>query len=282
MSGFAPDWLKLREPVDHRSRDFALAAKLAGHFADRDEMTIFDLGAGLGSNLRGTCEALPARQRWILVDHDPRLLEAARDVIAEWADSAQRTADGLEATRGGRTLAIEFRQHDLAADPAPWFSVKADLVTAAALFDLVSEEWIGRFTRALARSRLPFYTVLTHDAETRWLPPHLADAAMKAAFESHFGGDKGFGASVGGRAPAMIGDALTDSGYAVERAPSPWLLGAGDKPLIAALAEGWAGAVRETGAVPDPLIEDWRAARAGGATTCIVGHEDLLALPRSR
>ena len=282
MSGFAPDWLKQREPVDHRSRDFALAAKLAGHFADRDEMTIVDLGAGLGSNLRGTYEALPARQRWILVDHDPHLLEAAREAIADWADSAQRTANGVDAARGGRMLSIEFRRHDLAADPAPWFSMKADLVTAAALFDLVSEEWIGRFTRALALSRLPFYTVLTHNAETRWRPPHPADAAMKAAFESHFGGDKGFGPSAGGRAPAMIGDALTEAGYAVECAPSPWVLGAGDRPLIAALAQGWADAVRETGAVPDLLIDEWHTARSGGATTCIVGHEDLLALPPRR
>ena len=282
MSGFSPEWLKLREPVDHRSRDFALAAKLRSYFADHAEVTIFDLGVGLGSNLRGTYGSLPLRQRWVLVDNDPVLLSAARDVIADWADSAKRTADGLEAKRGDHALTIEFKQHDLAADPAPWFSVKADLVTAAALFDLVSEEWIGRFTRALSRSRLPFYTVLTHNAETRWLPSHPADAAMKAAFESHFGGDKGFGPSVGGRASAMIGDALEAAGYAVEHAPSPWLLGAGDRQLIAATAEGWAAAVRETGTVAGATIDDWLKARSSGATTCIVGHEDLLALPPRR
>jgi hypothetical protein len=276
---FSPEWLQLREPVDHRSRDFALAAKLRTYFADHAEATIFDLGVGLGSNLRGTYGSLPPRQRWVLVDNDPVLLTAARDVIANWADSAERTADGLQVKRGEHTLKVEFKQHDLAADPAPWFSVKADLVTAAALFDLVSAEWIGRFTRALSRSRLPFYTVLTHNAETRWLQPHPADAAMKAAFESHFGGDKGFGPSVGGRASAMIGNALEAAGYAVETAPSPWLLGAGDRQLIAAMADGWAQAVRETGSVPEATIEEWRAARSGGATTCIVGHEDLLALP---
>jgi hypothetical protein len=279
---FSPEWLELREPVDHRSRDFALAAKLRDYFAERADATIFDLGVGLGSNLRGTYGSLPLRQRWVLVDNDPVLLNAARDAIAAWADSAERTADGLKVKRGDHALTVEFKQHDLAADPAPWFSVKADLVTAAALFDLVSEEWIGRFTRALSRSRLPFYTVLTHNAETRWLPSHPADAAMKAAFESHFGGDKGFGPSVGGRASAMIGDALEATGYAVEHGPSPWLLGAGDRQLVAATAEGWAQAVRETGRVPEATIEAWRTARSDGATTCIVGHEDLLALPPRR
>ena len=282
MSGFSPDWLTLREPVDHRSRDFALAAKLRNYFADHAEATIFDLGVGLGSNLRGTYGLLPPRQRWVLVDNDPVLLAAARNAIASWADSAERTADGLQTKRGDHTLKVEFKQHDLAVDPAPWFSVKADLVTAAALFDLVSEEWIGRFTRALSRSRLPFYTVLTHNAETKWLPAHPADAAMKAAFESHFGGNKGFGPSVGGRATQMIGDALEAAGYAVERAPSPWLLGAGDRQLVAATAAGWAEAVRETGAVANATIDDWLATRSGGVTTCIVGHEDLLALPPQR
>jgi hypothetical protein len=105
---------------------------------------------------------------------------------------------------------------------------------------------------------------------------------MKAAFETHFGGDKGFGPSVGGRASAMIGEALEAAGYAVESAPSPWLLGAGDRQLVAAMADGWAQAVRETGRVSESTIEEWRAARSDGATTCIVGHEDLLALPPQR
>lgn len=279
MSGFAPDWLALREPVDHRSRNRALLGKLAAHFAGRPEARVYDLGAGLGSNLRGTFAALPSRQHWVLVDYDPLLLSAASEAIATWADTARPTTSGIEITKDGRSIHVELKRHDLAADPAPWGATKPDLVTAAALFDLVSEEWIGRFTAALAKGKLPFYTVLTHDAVTEWKPAHPADAAMKTAFESHFGGDKGFGPSVGGDASRLIGEHLERAGYKVEHGASPWMLGAGDAALIAALAQGWAQAVSETGRVDDAMIQSWLAARTAADTQCVVGHEDLFALP---
>jgi hypothetical protein len=282
MSGFDPGWLRLREPVDHRSRDPELAAKLAAHFAGRPEATIYDLGAGLGSNLRGTYALLPARQNWTLVDHDHALLPAACEEIANWADQARPTTSGIEAVKGGRSLHIEVKRHDLAAGPAPWGKGSPDLVTAAALFDLVSAEWIERFLSALTATRIAFYTALTHDALTEWSPPHPADAAMKSAFESHFGRDKGFGLSAGGAATSQLSDAFKRAGYIVERAPSPWVLGDRDAPLVAALADGWANAVRETGQVSESTIGDWVAARTAGDVACIVGHEDLLALPPSR
>lgn len=279
MSGFAPDWLRLREPADHRARDAALAEKLAAHFAGRIEARIFDLGAGLGSNLRGTFRLLPARQHWVLVDHDAALLSAASGEVARWADTVRPTASGVEALKDGRSLHVELKRHDLAADPAPWGGDAPDLVTAAALFDLVSAPWIARFVAAVAAARAVFYTVLTHDSRTSWLPAHPADAAMKAAFESHFGRDKGFGPAAGGAATQLLADGFAQAGYRVERAASPWRLGADDGALIAALAEGWAGAVRETASVPEATIQDWLAARRAAGTACTVGHEDLLALP---
>jgi hypothetical protein len=280
MSGFAPDWLRLREGADHRARDRGLLDKLAQHFAGRETVTVFDLGAGLGSNLRATAPFLPAMQRWVLVDHDPALLTAACEAVAAWADWSQPAADGLEARKGERAIHVELKRADLAADPAPWGATKPDLVTAAALFDLVSAMWIARFVSALVLTRLPFYTALTHDGATAWTPPHPANAAMRSAFEQHFGGDKGFGPAAGGNATRLLADALLVSGYEVARAQSPWRLGADDAALIAALADGWAEAVAETGEVPAIVIEDWLAACRRVEVTCTVGHEDLLALPR--
>jgi hypothetical protein len=278
MSGFAPDWLRLREAADHRSRNKGLADQLSAYFSGRAEATTWDLGAGLGSNLRGSYDLLPARQHWMLVDYDAALLSAACEEIASWADRSRPTASGIEAIKDGRSLHVEVKRHDLAADPSPWAKTPPDLVTAAALFDLVSAQWIERFVAALSGARIAFYTVLTHDAESRWSPPHPADPAMKAAFESHFGRDKGFGSSAGGAATRLMADEFAKAGYMVERASSPWVLGAGDKPLIAALADGWAASVRDTGAVPEQTIQEWLTARAA-AGSCVVGHEDLLALP---
>ena len=58
MSAFPADWLDLREPVDHRSRNQALAQALARHFDGWRPLTVVDLGCGTGSNLRATAPLL--------------------------------------------------------------------------------------------------------------------------------------------------------------------------------------------------------------------------------
>ena len=279
MSGFSPDWLALREAADHRSRNSALLSKLAARFADREDVLVVDLGAGTGSNLRAVAPALPARQQWILIDHDPALLVAAFEAIAQWADSSRAVATGLEISKGGKSLLIELRQADLAAEPAAWGNASPDLVTAAALFDLVSEVWIERFVAALARAGLPLYTALNHDGVAEWAPPHPADRRMEGAFERHFGRDKGFGPSAGLRASKLMADRLASAGYGIERGRSDWRLGPADSKLIAMLAEGWAKAAGETGEVPAAEIADWFAARKAAGVSCLVRHEDFFASP---
>ncbi len=95
MSGFSSAWLSLREAVDHRSRNAALAEALAGHFNLRDSVTITDIGCGTGSNLRATAALLPARQSWTLVDYDPALLSTAKDELGNWADEARIEGEDL-------------------------------------------------------------------------------------------------------------------------------------------------------------------------------------------
>ncbi len=277
---FAPEWLTLREPVDHRSRDRGLLEKLGAAFAKQKSVHVFDLGTGLGSNLRAISPFLPAKQRWTLVDYDPILLSAASETLSQWADFARASKTGIEVVKDGRELEIELKRHDLAADPAPWGKSKPDLVTAAALFDLVSVDWIARFVSTLAEKQIAFYTALTHDSITEWKPAHPADKTMVAAFESHFGRDKGFGPSAGAHAASLMAEKFADAGYKITTGKSPWVLDGKDRALIRELAHGWAVAVRETGSVPEAAITQWYEARTADGTSCTVGHEDLLALPK--
>jgi hypothetical protein len=148
------------------------------------------------------------------------------------------------------------------------------------MFDLVPEQWIGRFTTALAAARVPLYAVLDYDGTNAWSPPYPADAAMVAAFNRHQGTDKGFGAASGSRATDLLAERLAAAGYRIERGSSPWRLGAGDTALIRALTGGFAEAVLQTGEVPAATIEAWLKARMAEGVTCTVGHEDILAIPR--
>lgn len=279
MSGFSPEWLALREPVDHRSRAAGLAARLAGAVPAKPALRVVDLGCGTGSNIRATAPLLPAaEQHWTLVDYDPRLLSAARRELTRWA--GHDAGDDAEATLrlevAGKTLRVDFKQVDLDARLDDALGAKPDLVTASAFFDLCSPAFIARFARAVTGRRAVFYTVLTYDGVQQWSPAHAADDAMAAAFHVHQMTDKGFGAAAGPKAPEALAAAFRAEGYRVETADSPWRLGDGDRRLIADLASGFAAAVRETGTVPVEVIDEWAGIVRIGA---VVGHTDTLACP---
>jgi SAM-dependent methyltransferase len=277
MSGFSPEWLSLREGVDHRSRDARLAGKLALYFAGRDQLRIVDLGAGTGSNLRATAPLLDAmQQQWTLVDYDPALIEAAERALTAWADRTERVRELLVVHARGRRIEVRFREADLEAGLEDVLGAGPDLVTASALFDLCSPDFIDRFAGAVARHKAAFYTVLTYNGEQAWTPAHTADAGMLAAFTAHQRTDKGFGVSAGPDAPAALAGAFRSLGYRVSEGNSPWLLGEADRRLIAELAEGFAAAVDETGRFDAATLGAWTAVTR---TAAVVGHTDTLALP---
>lgn len=281
MSGFSADWLSLREPADHRARNPALVAALAGHLSGRlgdRAVRVTDLGCGTGSNLRALAPRLGPVQHWHLVDHDPALLAAARTRLSAWAETAEGDGADLVLEAGGRRIRVSVREADLVRDPAAVLDTAPDLVTAAALFDLASEAWIRRFAAAVAGRGCSFYTALTYDGAEAWEPPHPADAAMLEAFHAHQAGDKGFGPAAGPGATAALRAAFEGAGYGVRVGDSPWRLGAADAALVRELAKGAAAAVRETGRVPEAVVEDWLGSRLAGAA-CSIGHTDLVALP---
>jgi SAM-dependent methyltransferase len=279
MSGFSPEWLSLREAADHRSRNEAMARTVAERFADQERIHVVDLGCGTGSNLRCTSRWLEnTHQAWTLVDYDARLLAAAADKLAAWADRAIKDEAGLVLTKGRKTITVEFRQADLTQELDRALGDAPTLVTASAFFDLCSTSFIETFAKAVAARKAAFYTVLTYNGEQRWTPTHDADAAMAQAFHNHQVTDKGFGASAGPQAPSALQEAFAAAGYTVTEGDSPWRLESPlDQALIGELVPGFAGAVRETGSVPAASIDAWlRAARSGAH----VGHTDTLALPR--
>jgi hypothetical protein len=243
---FDTAWLDLREPADHAARDAGLLRTFAEALPDAPR--IVDLGSGTGSTLRAVSAALPHAQ-WRLTDHDPALLSEAK-----------RRAPHAE------TLEV-----DLARDLSRALSGEADAITASALIDLVSAEWLDALV-AGARGRT-LYIALSYDGHEEWSPAHEDDAEIFAAFQAHQRGDKGFGPALGPEAVFYLKTALLDAGYQVETAASPWQVGPG--PLMESLATGIAGAAQEAG-VSAQTAENWLKARRDCAG-CSVGHIDLLA-----
>ena len=280
MTGFSPEWLALREPADHRARHQTLQHQVCTRLevlarTEQRAVRMIDLGCGSGSNLRALAGSLPDQQQWTLVDYDPLLLEAARTAIIDWADRIVFEQPVLRLSKNNKTIEVSFVKVDLALDIETVLGWPADLITAAAFFDLVAEPWLVRFCKAL---HTPLYTVLTYDGHEQWLPPHPSDSSILKAFHAHQKTDKGFGVAAGPEAAGILQRELQLRRFEVTLAPSPWQIDQSETALIQALATGSAAAVRETQLISVQDVDQWLAARRK-AEHCTVGHWDILATP---
>lgn len=276
MSGFSPEWLALREPADARARNRDVLSALSGWFALRDEMSILDLGAGTGANLRALAPHLSRKQKWILADNDGTLFLAARRALSAWADQASSDGDALKLEKSGQQIEVAFLRVDLARDLATALAGKPDLVTASALFDLVSSDFIKNLARLVTDARAAFYSALTYNGIQRWTPHRPADSQMAAAFNRHQMTDKGFGPAAGPTAAGLLADQFRLAGFNVLEGESPWRLAPSDRALLEELQRGFAMAVLETNAVDAKAVETWvKVIRAGAET----GHTDTFAVP---
>jgi hypothetical protein len=258
-------WLALREPADTRARDGAAAALLPPLLARLSEradpaagLRIVDLGSGTGSNLRWLANRLPEpdRQHWLLLDHDPNLLALgpvqATAVRADVTDLARVLAD-----RGG-----------------------ADLITTAALLDLLDRRELAAIVDAVVDASVPALFSLTVTGDVTVDPADPQDAALAQAFDAHQRRD----GRPGPDSAAVTAELFRARGWAVQEVGTAWHLTADREPaLIGAWLEGRVEAAVEHRPELATGAEEWlvrrRAQLEAGQLSVVVGHLDLLALP---
>jgi hypothetical protein len=289
MSNFSRDWLRLREAADLASRDPPLARRFAAALpqAPGRLLKLLDLAAGSGANCRALMPRIAGDQHWTLIDRDRDLLAAQEEEMILWARRQGypvRAGGGrVVITRGAHHWEVEGLDLDLARNLSELARLEADGVTTAALFDLVSADWLDAFAALLEDRRVPLLAALTVDGRREWAPALAGDAIVSAAFRSHQTRDKGFGAALGGTATARLAAALGQAGWTIAEAASDWCLAAPDAALLDALVAGEAEAAGAADPAHAPEIAAWQKARQDhlrhGRLRLTVGHRDLLALP---
>ena len=304
---FDADWLSLRELADHRFRSRELVAEADRHLLRRHHresgrraaaverslppgtgadspapLRILDLASGSGSNLRFIAPQLRGPQHWLLCDMDETLL-----------DHARRTSTDALSSRGNHgPVVTTARVINLANEAAMEVEDRPpDLVTASALLDLVSHEWLEQLiARMSAIEPAPLFLAATvFSGEVAIEPRDSGDDAILAAFHADMRRDKGFGRALGDRAAAAADALLTGRGFQVTMHDSTWQL---DEALAAAVGSNrfaelcrrqlqfFADAACSSGSGSNARA--WlerRLAQLDSGRLCIrIGHRDLLAV----
>lgn len=293
--GFDRDWLLLREQADHAARDRALTDRLLDSLVELRPDTsrplrVLDLAAGTGSTLRFLAPHLPLPQIWTLYDIDRPLLEYGESLCRSWIGE-----HGL----AGR-VDVAFRVADLGRMAAPGDSDRsglllkqdtpADLVTASALFDLVSRNWLEELIDSLRQmTAVPALLAgVIYNGALEFTPADTDDRLVIEAFHRDMQRDKGFGEALGPVAAGAAGHALLRAGFEVFIGDSTWRLADGlagrigrtrFNALLSRQLEFFADAAQCAGIDADRWLGRRREQLREGALSIVVGHSDILALP---
>jgi hypothetical protein len=305
MSEFSAEWLALREPVDHVARSKDLAQWVLEALPRDRDIKILDLACGTGSNLRYLRATLKGSHHtsghrrsesptvgWLLVDEDAELLARVP------------TGDG-----------VATRQQNLAGLTADLFQGQT-VITASALLDLVSAEWLQELAFRCGATGAAALFALTYDGRMECAPVEPEDAMVRDLVNRHQRTDKGFGPALGPGASAYAADCFAAAGYEVRTERSDWVLDASTPDLKVGptashvgpsflgppkrereggssgaipelqrkLIDGWADAAGEIARADAKAIDAWRRRRLdhvdAGRSRIVVGHSDLAAVPK--
>jgi hypothetical protein len=248
-----------------------------------------DLGAGTGANVRYLRDRFPTAREWTLLDRDAALLDLCPAVFMGWAEEGCRACreEGwdLELESAGRPVRLRFLPGSLPSMDIRDHSINVDLVTANALFDLVSESQLEAFADWLAGRRLPLLATINYRSMA-FAPAAPQDREFVGLYERHMIRPQEFGCAMGPRCAVMMIAALQRRDYVVHAGASDWRLGASDRIVIEYILDFMRGAIVELPAAPrqvehlnDWIVEKHRLCEAG-RLRLQVRHVDLFARPR--
>jgi SAM-dependent methyltransferase len=225
-------YLSSKRSVDDRALNKDVVRQLEIAVKERAQLNVLELGAGLGTMLARLVDwGVIRHASYTLLDVEARLLDDARDWLAEWA-----TSKGFEVKVDAGDLRIRREQevdlevsfscaelgHYLEGNPS---MQPVDLLIANAFLDLVDvPTLLPHMLRLLAPGGLYWFTI-NYDGETIFQPAHEHDQQFMRVYNRSMDERLRFGRAAGSsRTGRLLFGALAKSGASVSAAgASDWI-----------------------------------------------------------
>lgn len=232
-TNFATDWLEERRRFDAAARNAAVEAACLQYAAQFQPVSLIDLGAGDGAMFSYLSHKLPSEQNWSLVELNPKLLQSARSRLLHWANGhgyriEKEEPEHLLFQRGERRLSIQLIQGSFLDLQQLLPLEHYELVTASAVFDLLSRPMLEALMETLQQNHLALYATL-HYQSMEYHPKQAQDRPVVEAYERHMQRQQDFGQALGADCCTALNE-LSEQYFhrPPEEGPSPWLIRPGD------------------------------------------------------
>jgi len=232
-TNFSTDWLEERRRFDAAARNASVEAACLQYAAQFQTLSLVDIGAGDGAVFSYLSPKLPPKQNWSLVELNPQLLQSARSRLLHWANGhgytvEKEASDHLLFQRGERRLSVQLIKGSFLELQRLLPLEHYDLVTASAVFDLLSRPMLANLLESWQHNRLALYATL-HYQSMEYFPGQAEDRPVIEAFERHMQRQQDFGRALGPDCCAALSELME---YYFRQAPiagpSPWLIRPGD------------------------------------------------------
>lgn len=204
---FTTDWLSERFRFDAAARNEAVEKACVAHFQNHARLTIVDIGSGHGSNFFYLSPKFHQHQEWYFVELNAGLLESALNRIADFAK-----AEKLPFNRSGGSLSFKVKGKDfnIRGIHASFLELdqhisldEVDLVTAGAVFDLLSVDLFEQLAKQLVSAGLPLLSTINYTGMA-FDPVQEKDNYFLNLYDAHMQREQAFGRSMGPQCAAWM------------------------------------------------------------------------------
>lgn len=228
---FTIDWLSERFRFDCLARNKKVEQSCINYFQGQPVLSIVDIGAGHGSNFFYLFPKFTQHQNWTLVELNADLLEAALTRMAQFAKAnkypCKRTGQTIIFKAGNKEIRIRGI-HASFMDLKQLIRLEAtDLVTAGAVFDLLSITLFEQLAQQLINSNTPLLSTINYNGMA-FSPQAEKDAYFIQLYGAHMQREQSFGNSMGPECTSLMLAFFERNNISVKVGESNWEITPGD------------------------------------------------------